>query len=252
MNFNKDNFKHHPSYCKFITSILKKELETMSNIQETDPLEISLNTLREELSKFLSRDATVVKVACINDVDEPIGDEFETFLSHYSHLEVLSMKGIGLISNDHLKIIGGKLKKLRSLGIAMNTSITDLGLGYLSGENELSEEVSCPLLESLDIKKATGITIKGVLPITSRLQNLEHLGLWVNEVDKNVVQCIAGMKSFKSVILRNQDSDFLGEHEEVMTQAGFVNQVREMIDENAENGSQEIWTRHSQPSPTSN
>ena len=194
MNFNKDNFQHHP-YRNFSTFMLKKVLETMAHFQDQGShLKISLKCMRELLSELLSQDATVVKAATINSFDELCDDDFEKLLSHFSDLEALSMEGSCLISDDYLKIIGRRLKQLRTLKIEMNTSITDTGLRYLSGENELSEEVSCPLLENLDIKKASGITDAGILSITSRLQQLRHLALWINEVNQNVVQRIASQE----------------------------------------------------------
>ena len=141
----------------------------MANIQDPTRLKISLEDLREGLSELLSRDATVVKDVTITQFDEACEEDFETFLSHYSHIQFLVMKGRCLITDDYLKIIGRKLKKLLRLAIAMNTSITDVGLSYLSGENNLSEEVSCPLLEVFYIEKASGITGKGIHTITSRL-----------------------------------------------------------------------------------
>ena len=104
---------------------------------------ISFKTMREELSELLSRDATVVKAAGIYDFNEPCRKEFKQFLSHLCHLESFFMEGIGHnITDYYLKIIGGKLKKLRDLKIAWNTSITDVGLSYLSGENDLIPEVA--------------------------------------------------------------------------------------------------------------
>ena len=193
------------------------------NFQDPEQLlKISLKAMREELSilKRPYRDARAVKTVIIDGYDEPCHEEFEKFLSHYSHLETLSMEGSALISDDHLKIIGRKLKKLQSVAIPMNTSITDAGLGFLSGENDLSEEVSCPLLNSIDIGRAGDITDKGIRSTTSRLPKLEHFGLWVNKVDKNVAQCIAETKGLKSVTLRKQDTFSRGEHK-LMELAGF-------------------------------
>ena len=218
----------------------------MDNSQESGHLEISLKTMKEKLLELLSRDAAVVKEASINRFDESCEYEFEAFLSHYSHLESLSMEGRCLISDDHLMIIGGKLKKLQRLIIAMDTSITDVGLSCLSGENNLSGDVSCPLLEDLYIERACCITDKGILPITSRLQQLRHLGLWVNELDNNAVQCIAGMANLKSVVLRNQDRFFMRKHEELMQHAGFVLRYHERIDGDSANGFEEYWTRDAQ------
>ena len=131
-------------------------------------LEISFKFLREKLSELLSRDAMFVEEVSISgfvealDYDETCEYYFISFLSHFSHLESLTMKGSGPITDDHLKLVGGKLKKLQRLSIYINTSITDIGLSYLSGENNLSGEVSCPLLQSLEIDRASGITSKGI------------------------------------------------------------------------------------------
>ena len=205
---------------------------------------ITLRSMRSILPELLSRSPSNMKEAFIGEFDEPCDEDFEKFLSHYSDLEALSMEGRCLFNDDYLKLIGGKLRRLRSVVITMNTSITDTGLRYLSGENDLSEEVSCPLLENLDIKKASGITDAGILSITSRLQQLRHLALWINEVNQNVVQRIAGMQSLKSVILRNDDEFFMTQHEQLMQQAGFVKQYRAKIDGDSANGFEEHWIKN--------
>ena len=183
-------------------------LEIMADVPNSGYmyLEITLNMMSEKLPDLLSRDATSLKEVRLFEFDEHCDDDFEKFLTHYSHLEVLMMKGNFPLSDDHLKIIAGRLKKLRSLQIAMDTSITDVGLDYLSGESDLGEEVSCPLLEDLYIWRAYDITGEGILSIGSGLKNLKHLNLWVNDdvYNDNVSNGIVMMKKLLNIYLRNE------------------------------------------------
>ena len=204
---------------------------------------ISFKLSRKTLSALLYRkDAKVIEAASLYGFDASSEDEFDTFLAHYSHLEALTMAGRCVISDDHLKIIGSRLKKLRTLAINMNTSITDVGLSYLSGESELGKDLSCPLLENLDIERAGRVTVMGFLALTSSLPKLQHLGLWVDEMEDNVVECIAGVKSLKSVSLRNKDKSIVTE-QELMERAGFQMQYRQKINGNWKNGCEEYWVR---------
>ena len=217
-------------------------------------LNISFNSLRKNLYElFLSREATLLKEVTISGFDKVLkSDEdcdyyFDKFLSHFSHIESLTIKGSDLTTDHHLKIIAGRLKKLQHLTIAINSSITDVGLCYLSGAINLSEDVSCPLLQSLEIERACGITSKGIQTITTRLHKLEHLDLWVNQVDDNVVQCITGNKSLKRVSLSCEDKEFIAEIE-LMKKAGFEMVYRGPIAGDSENGYMQHWTWDSQQS----
>ena len=218
-----------------------------TNVLDHTHLEISLKDLREELSDLLSRDPTVVKEVRITQFDEACEEDFEKFLFHYSYLELLVMEGRFLITDDYLKIIGAKLKKLQRLAIAMNTSITDVGLVYLSGDRESnpSEEASCPLLESLEIERACGISNKGIQTITSQLQKLQNLDLWVNEVDKNVLQCIASMKSLKNVTLKSEGKSLMTDYA-MMEEAVFKMVYHDEMGLSSENGYMQRWIQRCQ------
>ena len=219
----------------------------MSNLQDERYLRISSEEIKAKLSNLSN--ATVVKDLSINPCNKLCEKDFKLLLSHYCYLEsIVFKKHGGVFTDDHLKIIGEKLKNLRFLEIAMHTSITNDGLDYLSGENNSSEEnISCPRLESLYIWKATGITAKGVGSITSKLQHLKDLDVWVTEVDSKMFQCAAGMKSLKKVGFRSQNSISLT-GSEVMKQAGFEMHLCTAIGEDPTNGYIARWNKDSKKS----
>ena len=163
----------------------KKPEIIMADLKNQGHLKICIKDMKVKLLEILCQDPVTVKQVSVTGFDEACDEKFARLLSYFSHAESLHMEGNSLVTDHHLKIIGGRLKKLRSLVIAMNTSITDVGLGYLSGESLLSDEVSCPLLESLEIERAHCITNKGIYAITSRLLKLKHLILCINEAHKD-------------------------------------------------------------------
>ena len=165
------------------TSLIKKKAPELlfSNL-----LIMSAEVMKGHLRELLSRDATVVKEITIVHYDKRYDEQFYKFLSHYSYVETLEIEGTGLFTDYHLKVIGENLQHLRHLSVEMRGCISDEGISFLTGD----EEANCPLLETLEISKARGITNMGVFKIGSRLQNLHSLDIWLNEVERNVLQSI--------------------------------------------------------------
>ena len=152
-------------------------------------------------------------------------EDFNNFLSHYPNLESLEIEGCGLFTDDHLKVIGANLCKLRCLVIRMNSCITDDGISFLAGD-DTATQAHCPLLEVLEFRRAKPeleqvVTAVGVRRISCRLHKVQILDLWVNEVHRNILQCLSVMTSLLRVNLRSYEAIHVTEFE-LMRQAGFA------------------------------
>ena len=204
--------------------VLGKDIADIRPTERTEAAE----TEEAELPELLSRDGRVVTELSIRKFDEICDEGFELLLSHYSYIEAIYMHGDGILYDYHLKIISEKLPKLRRLDIVMNTSITDIGLCYLSGGNILDEEDCeeevhncCPLLEKLYLWKASRITHLGLRAISSKLHYMQELDLKVKEVEREMFHSLARMNSLKGVVFRAENRISL-RGSTVLEQAGFA------------------------------
>ena len=179
---------------------------------------ISLDEMKEMLEDLPS-DMSNIKEIVIFHFDKPCFGEFNKFLTHCGHFESLELVGKGRITDYHLKVIGEHLHKLRRLAINMAGFISDRGIGFLTGEKDESKE-RCPLLHTLEIIQPQKLTKRSFPKLSSGLPLLRTLNLWADEVDKNALQCIAGMRRLTSVLLRSFDQISAAGFE-VMKQAGF-------------------------------
>ena len=184
----------------------------MANLIDEEQKPIIYRMIDGNLSTLLSRKATFVKKliiqlsdkgACKKEVRKVI-KELRKIFSHFCHLEYLQLCGCGgVIKDTLLQIIGENLQQLRHLAIPVNTRITDVGLGFLTGAG--IEGVGCPLMEEIHIERAAGITALGVTRVTSNFKNLQTLSLYLNvsDIDNQICQSLVSSESLKDISLRS-------------------------------------------------